>query len=60
MFHDRMDAGRRLAAALRDLQSAALPVVVGIPRGGVIVAREVALAHHALLDVVLTHKLGAR
>ncbi len=60
MFHDRMDAGRRLAAALSDLQSAALPeVILGIPRGGVIVAREVALAHHALLDVVLTHKLGA-
>ena len=60
MFRDRMDAGRRLAAALSDLQSATLPVVVlGIPRGGVIVAREVALAHHALLDVVLTHKLGA-
>jgi putative phosphoribosyl transferase len=60
MFRDRVDAGRRLAAALNDLQSAALPVVVlGIPRGGVIVAREVALMHHTLLDVVLTHKLGA-
>ncbi len=60
MFHDRMDAGRRLAAALIDLQSAALPVVIlGIPRGGVIVAREVALALHLPLDVLLVHKLGA-
>lgn len=60
MFHDRVDAGRRLAAALSDLSAAARPVVVlGIPRGGVLVAREVALACHAPLDVVLTHKLGA-
>ncbi len=60
MFHDRTDAGRRLAAALIDLQSAALPVVIlGIPRGGVIVAREVALALHLPLDVLLVHKLGA-
>lgn len=60
MFHDRVEAGRRLAAALNDLQAAALPLVVlGIPRGGVIVAREVAVAYHAPLDVVLTHKLGA-
>ena len=28
MFHDRMDAGRHLAAALSDLQSTALPVVI--------------------------------
>lgn len=59
MFHDRVEAGRRLAAALSDLSAAAQPVVVGIPRGGVLVAREVAVACRAPLDVVLTHKLGA-
>ena len=59
MFHDRVEAGRRLAAALSDLSAAAQLVVVGIPRGGVLVAREVAVACRAPLDVVLTHKLGA-
>ncbi len=35
------------------------PVVLGIPRGGIIVARELALALDGDLDVVLAHKLGA-
>ncbi len=60
MFEDRVDAGRQLAAALSDVQTAQQPVVVlGIPRGGVIVAAEVAAALHAPLDVCLTHKLTA-
>jgi putative phosphoribosyl transferase len=56
-FANRSDAGRRLApllAHLRDEQ----PVVVGLPRGGVVVAAEVALALGAPLDVVLVRKLG--
>lgn len=61
-FVDRSDAGRRLAALLLD----ELPepagdirtVVVGLPRGGVPVAREVAAALDAPLDVIVVRKLG--
>ena len=60
MFLDRVDAGQQLAAALLDLRSQTDPqVVLGIPRGGVIVAREVARALAAPLDICLTHKIGA-
>jgi putative phosphoribosyl transferase len=60
MFLDRATAGKNLAVMLSDLLDSPDPLVVlAIPRGGVIVAREVALALHAPLDVCLTHKIGA-
>jgi putative phosphoribosyl transferase len=60
MFLDRTTAGKKLAVTLSDLlDSPDSLVVLAIPRGGVIVAREVALALHAPLDVCLTHKIGA-
>ncbi len=60
MFIDRVDAGKKLALALIDLCDQPIPIVVlAIPRGGVIVAREVARVLDAPLDVCLTHKLGA-
>jgi predicted phosphoribosyltransferase len=58
MFADRHDAGRRLAAALGHLAQED-PVVVGLPRGGVVVAAEVADALGAPLDVIVVRKLGA-
>lgn len=58
MFRDRVDADRRLAAVLHDLGDPAT-VVLGIPRGGVIVAGEVARALDAPLDVVVVRKLGS-
>ena len=57
-FHDRKEAGRLLGAALRDTASANT-VVLGIPRGGVVIAREVAHLLKADLDIVLSRKLGA-
>jgi putative phosphoribosyl transferase len=57
-FRDRADAGRALAARLAHLR-AADPIVVGLPRGGVPVAAEVAAALGAQLDVVLVRKIGA-
>ena len=62
IFDDRVDAGRRLAAAVRAASSgwAPLPtVVLGLPRGGVPVARVVADAIGAPLDVIAVRKLGA-
>lgn len=57
MFVDRVDAGRRLATALAHLQGEDV-VVLGLPRGGVPVAAEVARALGAPLDVVVVRKLG--
>ena len=59
-FADRTDAGRRLAEALLRLPAAGDDlVVVGLPRGGVPVAAEVAAALGAELDVIIIRKLGA-
>jgi putative phosphoribosyl transferase len=58
MFLDRADAGRRLAEALSG-RFAGSGVVLGIPRGGVIVAEAVARSLGAPLDVVVPRKIGA-
>lgn len=58
VFRDRVDAGRRLAFALRRYRDES-PVVLGLPRGGVPVAYEVARALEAPLDVWIVRKLGA-
>jgi predicted phosphoribosyltransferase len=57
-FANRRDAGRRLADQLRRLDLDA-PVVLGLPRGGVPVAYEVACALDAPLDVLVARKIGA-
>ena len=58
MFKDRTEAGSKLAAALLDLRGKDV-VVLGIPRGGVVVADQVAKALGAPLDVVVTRKIEA-
>ncbi len=57
MFTDRVDAGRRLARDLDSLRGTDV-VVLGLPRGGVPVAAEVARALDAPLDVIVVRKLG--
>lgn len=59
MFLDRVDAGRRLAACLTSYADAPETIVLGIPRGGVVVAAEVARALDLPLDIVLAAKVGA-
>lgn len=56
-FRDRSDAGDRLALALEPL-AAEHPVVLGLPRGGVVVAATVARRLAGPLDVVIVRKLG--
>jgi len=57
IFADRADAGQQLAALLAHLRGERA-VVLGLPRGGVPVAREVAVALGAPLDVIVVRKLG--
>ena len=57
-FRDRREAGQRLVEALADYKGKDA-LVLGIPRGGVAVAAEVARQLEADLDVVVARKLGA-
>jgi putative phosphoribosyl transferase len=57
-FTDRRDAGRQLGERLLPF-AYENPLVLALPRGGVPVAREVALALHAPLDFLAVRKLGA-
>lgn len=57
LFGDRRDAGRALGERLR-YWADAHPVILGLPRGGVAVAYEVARALRAPLDVIVACKIG--
>ena len=59
IFRDRIDAGRQLAGLLGKWRSNPGLVVIALPRGGVPVAREVARALGAPLDIVCPRKIGA-
>ena len=67
LFADRADAGQLLAERIRatggllpgSSAEQPLPLIVGLARGGVPVAREVAEAFDAPLDVLVVRKLGA-
>ena len=58
LFRDRRDAGRFLAGLLEEYRGRPDVIVLGLPRGGVPVAYEVATALGAPLDVFLVRKLG--
>ena len=59
-FRDRRDAGLHLAGAVAEaLGNGANPVVLGVPRGGVVVAEVVADELGAELDVLAVEKVGA-
>ena len=57
-FLDRRDAGKKLAAELSCYANQPNVVVLGLPRGGIPVAFEVAIALKAPLDVFVVRKLG--
>jgi predicted phosphoribosyltransferase len=57
-FRDRRDAGRVLAGLLDEYRGRSDVIVLGLPRGGVPVAYEVATAMGAPLDVFVVRKLG--
>lgn len=59
MFRDREDAGRKLAELIADAVNGRPAVVLGVARGGVIVAASVARSLGLPLDVAVPRKLGA-
>ncbi len=59
MFKDRVDAGRQLAKRLEGEYKDTDAVVLAIPRGGVVVADEVARALNLKLDLIIPRKIGA-
>lgn len=56
-FKNRVDAGRQLAEKLADLKLRGA-VIYALPRGGVVVASEIAKALHLPLDLIITRKIG--
>ena len=58
-FENRRDAGRRLADHLREVVKGEKVTVVGLPRGGIPVAYEVAHSLHAPLEPLVVRKIGA-
>jgi len=59
LFQDRREAGSSLARELSSFKGKADLIVLGIPRGGVVVGHEIAKALDAPLDVYITRKIGA-
>lgn len=59
LFQDRIDAGRQLARRLAFLKGSDT-VVLGLPRGGIVVAHEVAKALQAPLEALVVRKIGHR
>lgn len=59
MFQDRTDAGKQLAQALLHYKENPQAVIIGVPRGGVVLAKEVALILHLPLDVTCPRKIGS-
>jgi putative phosphoribosyl transferase len=59
IFRDRVDAGMQLAAPLQEYRDQPGTVVLGIPRGGVVVAKAIAVDLHLPLGICPVRKLGA-
>lgn len=59
MFIDRQDAGKKLALELSKYKDKSNVLIIGLPRGGVVLASEVALFLHQPLDVICPRKVGA-
>ncbi len=59
VFEDRKSAGRQLAEELSEYRNNRNAIVLGLPRGGVVVAYEIAKALNLPLDIIVPRKIGA-
>lgn len=59
IFRDRQSAGKLLSEHLKQYEGQKNTIVLGIPRGGVVVATEVAKELNLPLDIIVTRKIGA-
>lgn len=59
IFQDRRSAGKQLAEKLLEFKDNPQAIVLGLPRGGVITADEVAKILNLPLDILVTRKIGA-
>jgi putative phosphoribosyl transferase len=59
MFVDRKDAGQKLAGSLTRFKNQSDAIVIGLPRGGVVVAYEAARLLNLPLDIIVPRKIGA-
>lgn len=59
IFKNRQDGGKRLVPALRKFQKDPNAVIIGLPRGGVVTAAEIAKELKLPLDVIVPRKIGA-
>lgn len=59
LFHNRADAGQKLAQALAQYKDAKDAILLALPRGGLAVAEPIAQALHLPLDIVVPRKIGA-
>lgn len=58
VFKNRTEAGKKLAELLNDFKNTNA-IVLALPRGGVVVAKEIAMALNLPLDIIVTRKIGA-
>ena len=59
IFKDRIDAGEKLAKALEKFKSSKDAIVLGLPRGGMVVADVVVRKLNLPLDLIVSRKIGA-
>src|SRR5262249_20895142 len=59
LFKDRVDAGQKLAEALKNYSNQPDTIIIALPRGGVVVGYEIASRLHLPLDIVCPRKIGA-
>ncbi|HZS73692.1 MAG TPA: phosphoribosyltransferase family protein, partial [Candidatus Nitrosotalea sp.] len=58
MFHDRIDAAKKLATKLEGIKKEN-PIILAIPRGGVVTGDVIAKVLNAPLDIIISRKIGS-
>lgn len=59
IFKNRQEAGKKLAEKLKDFQDSQDLIVLAIPRGGLVIGKQLSLVLNCPLDILVTKKIGA-